>query len=193
VPPLALLIDSLLRLLVLAAAAGAGLVLLTHWAVRHGHVRPFGALPNAVRRASDPVLRPVERSVVRWGRNPQEAPLWLLGIVVVSGILLLSLSRWVIGFVLTVDSLRGAGPGTWVRFGVDLAFSLLSLALLVRVVGNWLGAGRYNRLMRPFYVVTDWLVEPIRRRLPTFGPFDVSPMVAYIGLLLLRWLLSPVL
>lgn len=185
-PEPVLLLDSILRLVVLAAAVAAGLVALTHWAVRRGRLPAFGALPNTVRRLSDPVLRPVERAVVRWGRNPQEAPLWLLGLVVVAGILVLTLFGWLTRFVLTLEALRDAGAGGWLRFAADLAFNVLLLSLLVRVVGSWLGAGRYNRLMRPFYLVTDWLVEPIRRRLPPFGPFDLSPMVAYIALLILR-------
>jgi uncharacterized protein YggT (Ycf19 family) len=40
--------------------------------------------------------------------------------------------------------------------------------------------------MRPFYSATDWLIEPIRRRLPPFGAIDVSPVLAYLLLLLLR-------
>ena len=59
-------------------------------------------------------------------------------------------------------------------------------AILIRVLGSWLGVGRYNRWMRPFYSVTDWLVEPIRRRLPPFGALDLSPVAAYLLLLLLR-------
>jgi uncharacterized protein YggT (Ycf19 family) len=39
---------------------------------------------------------------------------------------------------------------------------------------------------RPAWLLTDWLVEPIRRRLPPFGPLDLSPLVAYFALVLLR-------
>ncbi|MCL4866027.1 MAG: YggT family protein, partial [Gemmatimonadales bacterium] len=36
---------------------------------------------------------------------------------------------------------------------------------------------------------TEWLVAPIRRRMPPMGPFDLSPIVAYFALILLRALL----
>jgi uncharacterized protein YggT (Ycf19 family) len=62
------------------------------------------------------------------------------------------------------------------------------MALLVRVIGTWFGAGRRGRL-RPAWVMTDWLVEPIRRRLPALGPVDVSPIVAWFVLILARALL----
>jgi uncharacterized protein YggT (Ycf19 family) len=35
-------------------------------------------------------------------------------------------------------------------------------------------------------VLTDWLIEPIRRILPPFGMFDFSPMVAWLVLYIVR-------
>jgi uncharacterized protein YggT (Ycf19 family) len=43
--------------------------------------------------------------------------------------------------------------------------------------------------MRPFYFLSDWIVEPIRRRLPPMGAIDLSPWVAYLVLFLLREIL----
>jgi uncharacterized protein YggT (Ycf19 family) len=34
--------------------------------------------------------------------------------------------------------------------------------------------------MRPFTVLTEWILEPLRRVLPPFGPLDLSPLVAYL-------------
>jgi len=55
---------------------------------------------------------------------------------------------------------------TVARRGADvgIAASLLMLSIMIRVIGSWLGAGRYRRGMKPFYFLTDWIVEPIRRR-----------------------------
>ena len=84
-------LDLVARTLVVVALVYASAVALTHWAVRSRRITPFGAWPRFVRRVSDPVLLPLERRVVRAGGNPQDAPLWLLGIVIVGGLLLLSL------------------------------------------------------------------------------------------------------
>ena len=62
-------------------------------------------------------------------------------------------------------------------------------AILIRVVGLWLGVGRYTRWMRPLYTATDWIIRPIERRLPTIGPMDLSPVVAYFALWVIRTLL----
>ena len=124
--------------------------------------------------------------MVSWGGNPQDASLWLAGTVLLAGLALILVARWLMDTVVTLGAMRGAGSGTWLRFAISGAFSLLMTAVLIRVVGSWLGVGRYNRWMRPFYSVTDWLIEPIRRRLPPFGALDLSPVAAYLLLLLLR-------
>lgn len=124
--------------------------------------------------------------MISWGRNPQDAPLWLAGAVLLAGLALILVVRWLLGTAVLLNAMRGAGSGAWLRFAISGVFSLLMTAILIRVVGSWLGAGRYNRWMRPLYRVTDWLVEPIRRRLPPFGPIDLSPVAAYLLLLLLR-------
>lgn len=177
------------RVLVLTAAAAAGVVALTHWAVRQKHLSAFGPFPRAVRRFSDPILRPLERRMVRWGRNPQDAPLWLVGITVVAGIFLLSLVGWGTGWIGQLLWLRQAGPSAWAQFAITSVTQLLMLAILVRVIGSWVGAGDFTPWMRPFVFLTEWLVAPIRRRLPNLGPFDLSPIVAYFALILIRAML----
>jgi YggT family protein len=124
-----------------------------------------------------------------WGGNPADAPLWLAGAALLAGLALILLVRWLMGTILALGAMRGAGGGAWLRLAVSGATSLLMVAIMVRVIGAWLGAGRYRRWMRPFYVLTDWIVEPIRRRLPPMGAVDLSPVAAYLLLLLLRELL----
>ncbi|HEV8613703.1 MAG TPA: YggT family protein [Gemmatimonadales bacterium] len=187
------LIDAAVRALVLFAFLPALLILLTHWAVRSKAIAPSGWWPRFVRKWGDPLLRPVERRLHSAGANPQDAPLWLLGVVLVAGLLAISATRWLLGSVALLGSLQNASPRTWLRLGLASALSLVSLAIIVRVIGSWLGVGRYTRWMRPVYLFTDWIVEPIRRRLPPFGPLDLSPLLAYLIILLLRSLLLSVL
>lgn len=179
-------VDLGVRTVALAAVGAAAGVAATHWAVRRGALPPFGAWPRAVRRLSDPVLRPVERGLVRRGRNPQDAPLWLLGIALVGGLLLITGTRWVTGLVLTLVRLSSAPPRVWLAVGVQWAFGLVMVALVVRVVTSWFGVGRYSRPMRVVYGATDWIVQPIQRRLPPLGMIDLSPLLAYLALALLR-------
>lgn len=181
--------DAVVRGAALLAFVAALLILLTHWSVRRHWLQPFGWWPRVVRKWSDPVVRPIERSVLSRGGNPQDAPLWLLGIVLVLGLLAITTVRWLSGAVALLGSMRHAGPRAWLELAVVASSSLLLFLIIVRVIGSWLGAGRYNRWMRPVYLLSDWLIEPIRRRLPSFGPIDLSPLLAYILILVVRGLL----
>ena len=174
------------RVLVLAALIYAVIVFGTAWAVRRRYIGPFGVWPRFVRRISDPVLRPLERRMVRMGGNPQDASLWLVGIVVVGGLIFISLFQWLIGLWYTLVALGQSGPRDVVRFAVSGLFSLLMIALFVRVIASWFGISPYSRWMRPVLAATSWLVEPIRRILPPVGLIDFSPMVAWLVLWLAR-------
>lgn len=176
-----------------AAFVWAVAVAVTHWLVREGRLQPFGAWPRLVRRWSDPVLRPIEQRLAAAGGNPQQAPWWLLGVVVVLGLVLIELLQWLFGWILGLRAADEAGGGALLAALLQLAFSLLMFALLMRVVGSWFGVGRYNRWMRPAYLLTDWLVEPIRRRMPLTGMIDFSPLVAYLVLMLARMVVFRVL
>jgi YggT family protein len=179
-------LDTVVRYVVVAALAYAAIVALTHWAVRRRTIGPFGAWPRFVRRISDPVLLPVERRVIRFGGSPQDAPLWLLGGVIVLGLILVSLVRWLIGLAFGLATLADAGPRAWLQVAVGAVFSLLMTAILVRVIASWLGISPYGRWMRPVMALTDWLIEPIRRLMPPTGMIDLSPMVAWLVLWIAR-------
>ena len=179
-------LDLVARILVVAALVYASAVALTHWAVRSRRLTPFGAWPRFMRRVSDPVLLPLERRVIRAGGSPQDAPLWMVGIVIAGGLLLLSLVHWMAGFAATLGLLAQSGPRAWARFVVSGLFTLLMIALFVRVISSWFGISPYRPWMRPVMALTNWIVEPIRRILPPLGMFDFSPLVAWLVLSLLR-------
>jgi YggT family protein len=174
------------RAIVVVALVYAGLVALTHWAVRSRRINPFGAWARAMRKLSDPVLLPLERQIVRAGGSPQNAPLWLLAIVIGAGLVLLSLTSWLIGTVVSLRYAAQGGPRIWIQMLVSAVFTVLMTAILIRVIASWFGIGEYRRWMRPIYALTNWLINPIRRVLPPFGMFDFSPMVAWLVLYVLR-------
>jgi YggT family protein len=180
------LLYTAVRALVVLALAYASIVALTHWAVRSGRIEPFGAWARFVRRLSDPVLQPLERRVIRSGGNPQNAPYWLLGIVIGLGLVLLSVTLWLIELIVRITYMARSGPELWIQTLVSFLFTVLMTAILVRVIGSWVGIGPYRKWMRPFYLLTDWLIEPIRRILPPFGMVDFSPMVAWLVLYVVR-------
>jgi YggT family protein len=179
-------LDTVVRALVVVALAYGSAVALTHWAVRSRRINPFGAWPRFVRRVSDPVLLPLERRIIKVGAGPQDAPFWLIGLVIGGGLLLLTLTHWLIGTAASLAGIADGGPAVWVRLAVSAVFSILMTAILIRVIASWLGIGPYRPWMRPIVALTSWLIEPIRRILPPMGMFDFSPMVAWLVLYVLR-------
>jgi YggT family protein len=179
-------LDLVVRTIVILALVYASAVALTHWAVRSRRINPFGPWPRFVRRVGDPVLLPLERRIIRAGGSPQDAPLWLVGIVIGAGLLLLSLTGWLIGTASSIVMMAQGGPRTWLRVLVNAFFTVLMAAILIRVIGSWLGLGPYRGWMRPVYALTNWLIDPIRRILPPMGIIDFSPMVAWLVLYVVR-------
>jgi YggT family protein len=174
------------RTLVVAALVYATLVAVTHWAVRNRRINPFGGWPRFIRRVSDPVILRIERRILSAGGNPQNAPFWLLAIVIAGGLVLLTLTLWFIGTAAGLSAALTGGPRVWARIFVSAIFTILMAALLIRVIASWLGIGPYRRWMRPIMALTNWIIDPIRRILPPVGMFDFSPMVAWLVLYVVR-------
>jgi YggT family protein len=163
-------LELVVRTLIVVALVYASLVAVTYWMVRSRRINPFGAWPRFMRRVSDPVL----------------LPLWLLGIVIGGGLLLFTFVQWLAGFVVTLRFLATAGSHAWLRFGLGILFQILIIAIIIRVIASWFGISPYKRWMRPVMVLTDWLIDPIRRILPPLGMLDFSPLVAWLVLVVVR-------
>ena len=184
--------DLVARSVALGIVALSGVVWLTHWGVRQRRIGPFTPWSKTVRHLSDPVLRPLEKQLVRRGANPQDASLWLLGLSVLVGLVLVSLVRWILGFVLGAIALSQAPPRVWAGVAVSSAFGLVMMAIFVRYLVSWFGVPPTARWLRPLVWLTDWIIVPIRRVLPPFGIIDASPIAAYFALYLLRSLVMSV-
>jgi YggT family protein len=167
-----------LRVAVAVAFFFSLVVAATHWMVRQQKLAPFGPWPRAVRRLSDPLLLPIERRLLRSGGNPQNAPLWLAGLTLALGLVALWLFRWLAGTILTLAYAPQAGPRFWIAQALHWVFSIVEIALIVRVLGSWIGANEHTKWMRPFVVLTEWLLAPLRRFVPPLGMIDITPLIA---------------
>jgi YggT family protein len=186
IPAPALLIA---RYAVFSLFALSALVALGSWLVRTRRISPFSAFGRGLRAATDPIVRPVEKRLVRLGGNPVNAGWWLVVVVAAGGVIFISLLGWGLNAFQDVEGATSSGPRASLGLVVDIAYNILFYAVIIRIIGSWLGFFRYNRWMRPIYTLTDWLIEPIRRVVPPVGMFDLSPIVAIVVLMVLRWLL----
>src|SRR5436189_3420703 len=161
-----------LRYVVFAAFAASVLVALASWLVRTRRISPFGPLGRTLRSASDPLIRPVETRLVRAGGNPAHAGWWLVVAVAAAGVLLVTLGNWLVETAYGVAGAFSAGPRAAIALAVVVAYKIIVVALVVRVLASWLGFFRYSPSLRARDALTSRVVAPIRRGVPPTGGPD---------------------
>ena len=173
------------RLALFWLAVVAAIIALVDWAVRTRRFNPFGPVARFCRRFVDPLMVPVERRIVRAGGQPASAPWWTLVFVVVGGLLLVTVLNFLGNFLVTA----GWGLSSPGRLGVLLlswVFGLIRIALIARVLSSWFQISPYSKWIRWSYVLTEWLLAPLRRVIPALGPVDITPIIAFFLLSLVQ-------
>jgi YggT family protein len=56
----------------------------------------------------------------------------------------------------------------------------LNVAILARILISWIPVDRNNRFVILLYDITEPILGPIRRLMPSLGGLDLSPMIALI-------------
>jgi YggT family protein len=155
------------------------------WAVRTRRINPFNRVARFFRGSIEPAMAPVERMVVRAGGVPSSAPLWTLVAYAVFGIALIQLLEFFaqIFYQLVVVSRQPSQIGL---LAASWAFGILKLALIVRVLSSWFPISPYSKWIRWSYVLTDWLIRPLRRVIPTLGMIDITPIIAWFLIALIQ-------
>ncbi|HWA15045.1 MAG TPA: YggT family protein [Gemmatimonadales bacterium] len=179
-------INLITRGLVFGCFAFATLVALVHWLVQQAKIQPFGGFAVGVRRAADPVIKPLERRMLRSGRNPADAPYYLFWITLFGGLAIIALVQWLLGTIAGLLVASQYGSRGLLLLAVDGLFSILMLAIFIRVIASWFSISRYSWFMRLVHGLTDWLIDPLRKVIPPIGMIDIVPMVAYFMLYLAR-------
>jgi YggT family protein len=180
----------ILRVVVFIVAAAALVIFGIDWLVRTRRVSPFGAVARFFRRVVDPLIVPVERRVVRAGGLPASAPWWALVVVELGGLELLALLEFLLGQLAFAATAGAAGARGVIAVIITWTFGILQLALIVRVISSWVRVSEYSRWVRWTIPLTEWLLRPLRKLIPPLaGTIDLSPLVAFLVLALLRRIL----
>ena len=190
-PAIQILSDTIavLRPVIFGAAAVTAIAATASWAVRTRRIGPFSALARFTRRGIDPLFLPTERSVIRLGGQPAQAPWWTVGAIAIGGLIILALLEFLRQQLMMLMASSYAGPTRIAQLVLNWALMLLKVALMARVIASWVGGSPYSQWWGWSFKMTEWFLAPLRRALPTFGPIDLSPLVAYFALNILQWLL----
>lgn len=177
------------RTVLLAIALIFGAICVLDWAVRTRKISPFNAVARFCRSTVDPLIVPIERRVVRAGGTPASAPLWALAAVVIGGILLLTFLDFIrLEIAQSIIASQSGAAGIF-HLLVSWTFTILKLALLVRVISSWLPVSPFSVWVRWSYLLSEPILAPMRRIVPSLGGLDITPILAYFLLNLTESLL----
>jgi YggT family protein len=187
------LVSHVVRVALLAIGVVLAVVAALDWAARTRRVNPFGGIARFMRTQVDPRLAGVERQVLRAGGQLTTTPWWALLAYVVLAALAIALVDAASGLVLDAQAAFGRGAVGVLVLAIRWTFAFLKLAIIVRVVLSWLPSLAHSRWLSWSFGATDWMLRPLRRVVPPLGVIDITPLVAYFGLVLLEWLVESVL
>ncbi|MFA5627567.1 MAG: YggT family protein [Thiohalomonadaceae bacterium] len=143
----------------------------------------YNPLSQFIVKLTNPLLRPLRRLIPGW-REVDIASLILM--------LLLQMLAVSLVFVLTG---RNITASTLVIVAlaqlVDLTFNVFIFAILIQALLSWINPGTYNPISAVLFSLTQPVLQPVRRLIPPISGFDLSPLVAIVGLQVLRMLVMP--
>jgi YggT family protein len=132
-------------------------------------------------KATNPVLMPLRRVLKPWRSFDIAATLVAFVLECLKMLLLLMLA----GVGVTLSALLVLGFAELLSFVLMMFFWLI----LARVILSFVGQGSYHPIVPLITQITEPVLRPLRRVLPTLGGFDLSPLVATLAILLARVLI----
>ena len=183
-------ITAFLRVAFLAGGVALAAVAAADWAVRTRRLNPFGSVARFLRARVDPQLTGIERQVLRAGGRPTATPLWALMAYVIAAMLVLAGLEILSSLLAQAAMATTGGAGVVLLVAVRWTFGFLTFALLVRVISSWIPSLGASRWLRWSYGATEWMLRPLRGLIPSLGVIDITPIVAYIALQILQWLVE---
>lgn len=69
---------------------------------------------------------------------------------------------------------------------INILFFALWAAILGRVIISWINLSPDNPIVQVLYAITEPILAPIRRVVPTIGMLDLSPMIALIIMMVVQ-------
>jgi len=69
--------------------------------------------------------------------------------------------------------------------------NVLTYSIFISIILSWINPGVQNPITELLYKITEPILAPCQRLIPPMGGLDLSPMVALLGLQVLKMLLIP--
>lgn len=150
-------------------------------------LNPFGFASRTARKLTDNLVIPVRGALRGFGVDPKFAPLVVILLTILLGYFLLqivnTIGTTVAGVVMSVRMGSAIFALGYVVYGL---LSLYMLFLFMRIVFSWGMVSYRNRLMRFLVNVTEPVLGPLRKIIPPLGRMDISPIFAFLIVMLFQ-------
>lgn len=131
-------------------------------------------LAQGILKLTSPLVIPLRRIVPSFGRL-DTATVLVAFVVQYLGVLLILL---IIGVTASFSMIAITSAVKLVL----LSLNLFMFAIFIRIVLSWIAPGQYNPATAIIATLTEPVLRPFRRIIPTMGGFDISPVFAIIAL-----------
>jgi len=170
-----------------AAIIATIVIMILRFIVIQVDLNPFGWISLTTRRLTDPILAPIRRGLAGFGVNPKYAPLVAILITILIGFFVLqlvsSVANTITGVLFSLQNQEVVPVFGYILYGlIDLYMALI----LIRIIFSWAMVSYSNRVMRVLVNTTEPLLGPLRRLIPPVLMFDISPVVAFLILMLFK-------
>lgn len=138
---------------------------------------------EALVKITNPPLKPLRRFIPGIG-----------GIDVASIVLLLLLQ---IAAIAVIGAIKGSSLNPIVVLLsavfelIDLVINIYLYGILIQVIISWVAPNNYNPVLGMLNSLTEPILGPARRLIPPLGGLDLSPLVAMVGLQVIKMLIDP--
>jgi YggT family protein len=174
--------------------AAAILLILLRSLFKYLDRNPFNWSVRTVGRLTDPVINSVRRLLIGFRIEPRVAPFVAVVLIIVFGyftfMLVESTLNTVAGILYALSRPWAGAPAAIIGYVIFGFLGLYTLLIFLRILFSYLTSGYGNRWVRFLFRSTEPLLAPLRRVIPTVGMFDVSPIVAFIILYLLQFVVA---
>lgn len=146
----------------------------------------YNPLCQFIVKATNPPLKPLRRIIPG-----------IAGIDMASVLLLLILQMAKLALIALAGGMTLALPGLAVLSIAELIALLLNvymISILIQIILSWVGPNSYNPLTAILYALNEPVMRPARRILPPISGIDLSPILVFLAIGLMKILIvSPLL
>jgi YggT family protein len=140
-------------------------------------------LAQGILRLTSPLVVPLRRIIPSFGRL--DTATLLVAFAVQYAAVFVILLIYVAFELMQMPSIGAIALTSVVKL-IMLSVNLFAFAILIRVVLSWVAPGMHNPATAIITTLSEPVLRPLRRVIPPMGGFDLSPMLAIIGLFALN-------